>query len=251
MSRLLYVFPCAALLLEGLLLWRLFRRELASRYPLLTVFVLYRFLGDAILFPIHRFRPDWFPAAYWRLETITLFLQFAINSEFFRGVFPQRAPLYNIASKMLKAVALVAVPAFVALGWNQASSVHFVYLHLSPLVEQYFCLAQAILLLAPTCAALYYRVPLGRNLRGLCIGFGIYLLLRSVDFAGLQIFRGFAPWWRLLTPATFIGMIAVWVWAFWEYAPSPVRLGLSENQQWKSEWQYLWNRTIALLRRGA
>jgi len=80
----------------------------------------------------------------------------------------------------------------------------------------------------------------------------MYLLVRSVNVASLQVFRGFVPYWRLLTPMTFIGMIVVWLWAFWEYAPSPQQASLDEDQysQWKTEWQHLWSRTMALLRRA-
>ena len=252
MRPLLYIFPCSAILLEGLLLWRLSKRGLASRYPHLSVFVLYRFFGDAILFPINLYRPDWFAEAYWRLEAITLTLQFLVNWEFFRGFFSRRSTLHDIARKTLLAVAAAALPAFVWLSWSQTSSAPYSYAHFSPAVEQYFCLAQAILLLTPASLVLYYRVPLGRNLRGLCLGFGIYLLARSLDFASLQVFRSFAPYWRLLTPTTFITMMAVWLWAFWGYAPAPEqpRLNKAQRSQWKAEWQDLWRRTMTLLRRG-
>lgn len=230
MHPLLYLFPCSAILLEGLLLWRLSKQGLVSRYPHLTVFVLYRFLGDAALFPINHYKPDWFPVAYWRLEAIALSLQFLVNWEFFRGAFPRCSTLHDIAWKMLLTVELGALPAIVVLSWRQALSVHYLYLHFSPVVEQYLCLAQAILLLTPATVAWYYRVPLGRNLHGLCLGFGMYLLVRSVNVASLQVFRGFAPYWRLLTPTTFIGMIVVWLWAFWEYAPSPEQASLDEDQ---------------------
>ncbi|PYU53196.1 MAG: hypothetical protein DMG48_02895 [Acidobacteria bacterium] len=252
MHPLLYIFPCSALFLEGLLLWRLSKHGLASRYPHLTVFVLFRFLGDLILFPINRYKPDWFAVAYWRLEAVALSLQFLVIWDFFCGVFPRRSALHDIAWKMLLIVELGILPAVLLLGWNQASSVHYLYLHLSPVVEQYLCLAQAILLLTPATIAWYYHVPLGRNLRGLCLGFGIYVLARSVNVASLQVFRGFVSYWRLLTPTTFIGMIAVWLWAFWQYAPSPEQASLGDDQysQWKTEWQHLWSRTMALLRRG-
>ena len=248
----LYIFPCSAILLESLLLWRLSKHGLASRYPHLTVFVLYRLLGDAILFPINRYKPDWFPVAYWRLETITLTLQFLVNWEFFRGVFPRRSTLHEIAWKMLLTVELAALPAIVWLSWNQTSSAPYSYLYFSPAIEQYFCLAQAVLLLTPASVAMYYRVSLGRNLRGLCLGFGIYLLVRSLNFASLQAFRGFAPYWRLLTPTTFIMMIAAWLWAFWDYAPAPEQPTLDDAQhsQWKAEWQHLWRRTMRLRRRS-
>ena len=252
MSLFLYALPCSAVVLEGLLLWRLSRARVCTRYPHLTVFVVFDFLCNVILFPIHRYRPDWFAELYWRIASISLFLRFLVNWEFFRGVFPRRSTLHDIAWKMLLTVELGALPVIVVLSWTQASSAQYLYQYFSPVVEQYFCLAQAILLLTPATVAWYYRVLLGRNLRGLCFGFGVYLLVRSMSFASLQVFRGFVPYWRLLTPMTFIGMIAVWLWAFWEYAPSPERARLDEDQyyQWKAEWQHLWGRTMALLRRG-
>lgn len=252
MDRILYIFPCFAILLEGLLLWRFLRYRLFIRYPHLTVFVVFDLLSNVVLFFIHRFRSEWFGEAYWRIASVSLFLRFLVNWEFFRGVFPRRSTLHDIAWKMLLIVELFTLPLVVLVGWQQASSLPYLYLHFSPAVEQYFCLAQAILLLTPAFVAWYYGVSLGRNLLGLCFGFGGYLFVRSVDFASLQVFRGFAPYWRLLTPSTFIAMIAVWLWAFWEYAPSPEQASLEKTQQsqWKTEWERLWNRTISLLRRG-
>lgn len=252
MSSLLYIVPCAAILLQGLLLVRLWRCGAASRYPHLAVFVLYRFLGDAILFPIYLYKTEWFAVSYWRLETITLTLQFLINWEFFRGVFPRRSALYAVAWKTLLVIEVITVPAIIALSWNQALSLQqLVRLQLSPLVEQYLCLAQAILLLAPVAAALYYRVPMGRNLRGLALGFGVFLLARSVNFASLQVFPGFALYWRWLTPATFIAMIAIWLWAFWNYSPRP-QPGRSAEEASPREagWRHLRNRIIVLSQRG-
>jgi hypothetical protein len=252
MHPFLYLFPCLAILLEGLLLWRLSKHRLWICYPHLTVFVVFDFLSNIVLFPIYRYKPDWFAEVYWRIASISLFLRFLVNWEFFRGVFPRRSTLHDIGWKMLLTVELAAVPAFALVSWRQASSLPYLYLHSSPIVEQYFCLAQTAFLLTPAIVAWYYRIPLGRNLRGLCLGFGIYLLMRTVNFASLQAFRGFLTYWRLLTPTMFIAMIAVWLWAFWEFAPSPepTSLGEAQNSQWKKEWQHLWIKTMAVLRRG-
>lgn len=251
MRLFVYVLPSSAVLLEGLLLWRFSKRRLWSRYPHVAVFVVFDLLCNITLFPVYRYKQDLFAEVYWRIAAISLFLRFLINWEFFRGLFG-RSTLRDIAWKVLLTVELGALPAVLVLGWSQATSIHYLYLHLPPVVEQYFCLAQAILLLTPAAVAWYYRIQLGRNLRGLCLGFGIYLLVRSVNFASLQVFHGFAPYWRLLTPTTFIIMIAVWLWAFWEYDPRQEQASPDEAQysQWKSEWQHLWNRTMALLRRG-
>jgi hypothetical protein len=244
MHALLYVFPYSAILLEGLLLWRLIRHGQCIRYPHVTLFVAFDLLSNIVLFLIDRSRPAWFADAYWRIASISLFLRFLVNWEFFRGVFPRRSTLHDIASRIVVTVVLSTLPAIGFLGWKQASSLPYVYLHFSPAVEQYVSLGQAVLLLAAAAIAWYYRIPLGKNLRGLSLGFGIFLLLRVVNFASLQVFRGFGSYWRVLTPMTFIGMVAIWLWAFWQFAPSPERWSMDEisHTQWKTEWQQLWVR---------
>lgn len=251
MRPFLYAFPCSAVVLSSLLLWRLAKRRSWSCYPYLTVFIAYRLVADVALFPIHRFQPSWFAAVYWQLETVTLVMQFFVNWEFFRGVFRQHPTTRRIARTLLLAAEVGILPAVALLSWSQLSLFRNVHLPLSPVVEQYVCLSQASLLLIPAAVAWYYGVPLHRNLRGLCLGFGLYLLVRAVNFASLQAFHGFASYWRMLTPMTFIIMIAVWLWAFWEGgAPTSENLDEALHSSWKSEWQFLWSRAMTRLRRG-
>lgn len=248
----LYALPCAAILLEGLLLWRFLKNRFWHRYPYLVSFVLFDFFCNITLFPVNRYKPEWFAGVYWRIESISLFFRLFVNWEFFRGVVGRRSALHDIGWKVLLAVELIALPTVLVLGWSQVSPIHFSFQHLSPLVEQYFSLAQAVLLLTPAAVAWYYCLPWGQNMRGLGFGFGVFLLVRAVNFASLQAFRGFFPYWQLLTPISFIAMIAIWLWAFWEYAPSPELATADETQsdRWKAEWQRLWTRTMRRLGRG-
>lgn len=235
----LLLLPSSALLLEGLLLWRLSRHRLAAAYPYLTVFVAYDFLSNLVLFPVNYYKLVWFAGVYWRLESISIFLRFLIAWEFFRAIFAQRSALRDVAWKVLVIVELGVLPAILLLSWRQTSSLQYLYLRRFAAVEQYFSLAQALVLLAAAAVALYYRLPLNRNLRGLGFGFGIYLLVRAVNFASVQIFHQFFSYLRLLTPFTLIGMIAVWLWAFWDRPAVQERLGAYEPQNTKrsKDWQ--------------
>ena len=222
------------------------------RYPYVVLFVAYDLFGNLVLFPISRFKADWFATAYWQIAWISLFLRFLINWEFFRGIFGRQSTLYEVGYKALIVVELIGLPAIVLLGWSQSSAVRYIYLPLSPVVEQYFSLAQALLLLTPAAVARYYGLALGRNVRGLGFGFGLYALVRAMNFASLQAFRGFVPYWRFLVPASLIAMMVIWLWGFWECAPSPELRALDEEQsyQWKIEWRRLWVKTTGLLRGG-
>lgn len=211
----LLALPMSALVLEGLLLWRLSKHRLWQGYPYLTVFVVYDSLSNLVLFPVNRFKPDWFAGVYWRIESISIFLRFLIAWEFFRAIFVERSTLRDLAWRVLLTVEIAALPAMLILSWGQESSLQHHLLRSFSVVEQYFSLAQVAVLLVPAAVAWYYRIPLNRNLWGLGFGFGIYLLVRAVNFASIQVFHKFFPYLRLLAPLTLIGMLAVWLWAFW------------------------------------
>jgi hypothetical protein len=234
MEILFYTLPCSGTLLEALVLWRLSKRRLWCRYPYLTAFVLYTFLRDAILFPINRYRPDEFAEVYWRTETISLFFRFFLNWEFFRSTFPRNSILQDISWKALLTVEAVVLPAILLLSWSQAFSSPYHYLYLSPVFAQYLSLAQAFLLLAPASVAWYYGVPLDRNMRGLGLGFGVFLSVSAINFGSLQFFSGFYPYARFLSPVASVGMIAVWLWAFWNSRALP---GLSRTRPEPSEYR--------------
>jgi hypothetical protein len=221
MKILFYTLPCSGTLLEALVLWRLSKHRLGCRFPYLAAFVFYTFLRDAILFPINRYRPDEFAEVYWRTETISLFFRFFLNWEFLRGIFPRDSILQDIAWKVLLTVEAVVLPAILSLSWSQVSSSPYHHLYLSPVFAQYLSLAQAFLLLAPASVAWYYGFPLDRNMRGLGLGFGVFLSVSAINFGSLQFFSRFYPYARFLSPVASIGMIAVWLWAFWDYRASP------------------------------
>lgn len=250
MRPILYILPCSAVLVEVLVLWRVSKGRMWYRYPYVALYVGFDLIGNILLFPISRYKPDWFAAAFWGGQSVSMFLRFLVNWEFFRGIFGRPSVLRDIGYKVLAAVELIGLPAILYLGWSQESSVHYVYLHVSPVVEQYLSVVQALLLLTPAAVARYYSLTLGRNVRGLGLGFGLYVLVRAMNFASLQAFRGFVPYWRFLAPASLIAMMVVWLWGFWDYAPSPQLSALDEEQshQWKAEWRRLCAKTTGLLR---
>ena len=246
-----YTLPGLGVALEGALLWRLKKLRL-GRYPYLGGFVFYDFVRCFILFTVTYFRWESYRLTYWSTEIVSLFLRFLVIWEVARSLFSRSPVVKRVAWRMLFAIELVLLPTILALGWSQASLVHYVYKIISPLFEQYLSLGQALLLLALAAVTRYYGIPFGRNLRGLTFGFGMYLSLCAINFASLQVFRGFFPYWQLLSPMTFIAMIAVWLWAFWEYSPSPERVSIDEAQcaQWNGAWNHAWITTMKAVRRG-
>jgi hypothetical protein len=249
MSFILYVIGCLGVLVEGLLLWRLARRRLWSRYPYFSAFVVYDIVRTIFLLHAAYYQREWFAAAYWRTEIVSGFLRFLVIWEVLRSVFPRNSVLRKLTWRVAASLMLFLLPSVVALSYDQALFEHYLYPYLSPVLEQYISLLQAIFLLVPVAVAVFYGTALGRNLRGLVFGFGTYLSVCAANFASLQAWPGFFPVWRFLFPLTYIGMTAVWLWAFWEYAPSRELAGAGREDCTPSggEWRRMWTSTMKLL----
>jgi hypothetical protein len=213
MSFFMYAFTCSTILLEALLLWRLSIRKSAYRYPFLTAYILYVLFRDFGLLLIFHYTPSRLIGIFWQTETVSLFLRFLVNWEFIRNVFPRDSVLHGIAWKSLLAVEFVALPCVLWLISRQAISSAHTHRLLS--FEQYLSLCQAVILLVPAVVAWYYRVAVGRHMRGICLGFGTYVSVSAINFASLDVFRSFFRYGRFLAPITFIAMIVIWLCTFW------------------------------------
>lgn len=236
-----YVISAIGILVEGLLVWRLLNDRLLNRYPYFSAFILCDLVCNLALISVASLRQEWFRFSSGTALAVSALTGLLIIWEVARVLFPPDSTLRRLAQSTLLALAAFGLPAILALAWSQANSIHFSYRYVPPVFEQYLTLAQAILLLAIAAIARYYALPLGRNLRSLVFGFGLYLLLNAINFASLQIIHGFLPYWQLLSPALYIGLLAFWLWSFWEYAPAPsrttaVRDSLESREQWKQAW---------------
>lgn len=99
---------------------------------------------------------------------------------------------------------------------RNASSLRFIAL------ERDFRLIQTALLLGMTAAVFYFGLPLGRNLGGMLVGYGVYVASNLVT---LTLESHFSTWfetaWSFLQPILYCAAITIYLWALWRYSPPP------------------------------
>lgn len=246
-----FAVSATAALLEALLLWRLLGHGLLRRYPYFSAFVFYNLFCTLVAVAVDAFHPEWFAWTYWTAEVISIFLRFIVIWEIVRALFSPASALRRLTRSVLLAIGAFALPAIVTLAWTQTNLMHFAYRYVPPVFEQYLSLAQAALLLAIAVVARYYALPLGRNVRGLVFGLGLYLTLYAMNFASLQFVQGFLPYWQLLSPAMYIALTAFWLWSFWEYAPAPAQeSAVPDPLESRKQWNQAWLTATSIMRRG-
>jgi hypothetical protein len=215
--------------LEALLVWRLWFGKTAHQFPCLCGFICYDMVRTPALLLVHHFWLAEFSSLYMATEVSTQLWQFLVFCEIVRSVFLPHAGLRRIAWNAFLVVEGLALPAVLGLMLGQMS-IAFSGRSVAYVFEQYASLFQALPLLALAALARYYRVPLGRNVRGVVFSLGPNLLINALAFASYQIVHDMKVVHNLeLVPAmTFTGMIAAWLWALWQYSPS-TRLSASHD----------------------
>jgi hypothetical protein len=250
MSDAAYVILLLSVALEVCLLWRLSRRQLWRRYIYFLSYVLYQLIVmDFLLFGVWRLAPALYRDFYWNAETLSAALRFLLVWEIFRHTFPRGSTLNRIASNAMALLSLGLGLFSVCVLWGFQAYSHFHSPY--PALERGFGLAQALLTLGILFLARYYGVAFGRNLWGIAVGFGAYVSISTVNFAAIDLYHSFLPYWQVLVPLSFTGMLAVWTWAVWTYGPNPTPAVADEREQavelgW---WMERWARTLSTVRK--
>lgn len=240
-----YIAPATGVLVEGLLVWRLAKNGMFSRYPYLTAFVLYNLGCTLLLVGIIVLLPMWFASSDRAAELLSTFLRLLVIWEIMRNIFSPNSTARDFALKFLTWAGVIILPILVVLCRRQASLSRFRYTLIPPAFEQYFTLSQALVLSGIALIAGYYGIQMGRNIRGLTVGFGIYLLAYATNFLALQAVGSFLRYWQFLSPVFYIGLLLVWLWAFWDYAPNPdLKPVYSPNdREIRRQWEQVRNTT--------
>jgi hypothetical protein len=173
----------AGISLEALLIFRIWRTRNVRVYPLFFSYVTFILVQEILSYLVAQLRPTFYPGFYWSTEFIGVFAGCAVVMEFaWVGLAecPGVAKLARVAliatfSLTVGKVLLTAMQG--ALGWPVSLVVQ---------LERDMRFVQIAAILSLLLLFLRYRVPLSRNLRGIIIGYGLFLAINIVNLTYLE-----------------------------------------------------------------
>ncbi len=228
----LIIWGCG-IFLEALVLFRGLRAKLFSRYPNFYIYVLSLFLSDGVLFYVYFFARGSYEKWSWYGGFILLFLGCGILLEIFRHVlspYPGAERIARIAGFVL----LGAVLCF-ALVYPMVAPNVSVARNLFVRLQRDFLTVQSILLLGLLQVISYYSIGMGRNLKGMILGYGQAL---GVTLIGLALRAYVGPHlqsvWSLIQQLSYLAALAIWLVNLWSYCVNPVpesKIGVDEDYE--------------------
>ena len=244
-----YLIFFLGVFLEAVLLWRLLRDKLWKRYPFFSFYVAYVVCQSLSVFAILRLVPGAYAAWFWGTGIVHLCLRFLVIWEVFRHTFPKPSPLRRLVSRQLTLATLALITVLTGMLWaiETYGKSHSVYLAM----ERSFGFVQAVLILAILIVARYYHLPIGRNIWGIAVAFGMYSSLSTAVSAFVDLMHSYFPYWQLLAPLSFVAMLGMWTWAVWVYAPNEAAAGgeMLDPANDLRRWTEDWGRTVSTVRK--
>jgi hypothetical protein len=203
-------------LFEAAIIWRAVRTRLFAQFPVFFAYIVF-VLGQSVLrFCVNRWVYSLYSPVYWSTEFLALVLGGCVVFEVYR----QALKPYPGTAKMARNVLLFLVTLTLARAlnaffvnpdtWGNATGLQ------TELALRTF---QAIAIFALISLFLAYSIPFGRNLRGILLGYSLFvgervLCLAFVGEAG----KGF---WFYAYSASYIAALGVWLTHLWAPAPLP------------------------------
>ena len=210
------------ILLEGLLLLRGFRGKTLAKYPFFFAYIAFA-LADDVLGYMQYWFAGWGSYAkwFWVGEFLALIVGCGIILEIFRCVLSPYPGAERFARTAGFSV-FVAIAGFA-----------LIYPHTMPALspggtmfelERDLRTVQAIFLVGLFGVIRYYGIPIGKNMRGMSLGYGLNVAALLV---GLTI-RSYAgvplpgTWNVIMQQASYGAAVLIWSTSLWSYHPNPV-----------------------------
>lgn len=214
-----YLIWWCGIALESLVLFRGLQKRRSARYPFFYLYTASVLLFSVPLYFLYFGHSASYPAWYWTQQFITLITGYGVLLEIFHHVLSAWPGPERIARAVGMGVFVVVfgfsvLYPLITSKWSTAETiVEF---------ERDLRTVQSVLLLAILGVISYYGLPIGRNMRGMIIGYGLYI---GASLSALAIRSHAGPssylaWYRVQALSFNIAAL-IWVITLWSYEPNP------------------------------
>jgi hypothetical protein len=204
--------------LEVLLLVRAFRGRLATHYPVFYGYLIFVLSQSPLRFYFYRWEPRLYSPVYWITEFLGVVAGCAVMFEICRVSLAAYPGTARLARNLLAIGFVLACTNAAVAASNDAHR----WIATCVNLERDVRIVQALTILALVALFLLYAIPFGRNLRGILIGYGLFIGLSVIQLAFVSVMGNMSS--KILSylhPVSYAIALSVWVGHLWSYRSNP------------------------------
>ena len=213
------LFWVTGLVLESILLVRALLGNSLKYYSLFYLYLISVLLPSACLFAIYHLWPNFYAPAYWFTQFLNILLGCALVWQVYKVALAQYPGAARMARNVLAFLFILAFTRIFVKAWN---SPNWIPGRTTLETERDLRIVQLVLLIGFVGLFASYAIPLGRNLKGIIYGYGLFTAT-SVAHLTLRDYLGdsFQRAWQYIQPICYLAVLVVWCLTLWSYAPIP------------------------------
>lgn len=228
--------------LEAVILCRALVTRILAKYPYFYAYVLCIFVVDLTRFFVYTRHPLNFRDVYWSTQFLTIAMAYGVMLEILRHMLKRYPGAGRFADPLLwlsfaSVVTYLTYKSVSVRNWSAAQT--------GFQLERDLRTVQAFVILGILLIVSHYGIELGKNLKGMILGYGVYLGIHIMELAS-QTYMGprYDASWRAISPyLTFIPM-TIWIATLWSYHPPPAVAIITHTE---GDYESLARRTKAMI----
>jgi len=208
----------ACISLEAVLLLRSVP-SMFKRFPIFYCYIACVLLKDISAIPVYKTFPGTYASFYWTTTILTAILGYGVILEIYGRSLERFAGVARFVRIVLLGM-LILVAARASLEFFGASPTPLA--SSAALLERDLRTLQAILLAALLAIFTFYRIPIGKNLRGIMLGYTLYIGVRVLELtAYTQLSKVDGVFVSKIEPVSYLICLGIWTGALWSRSPEP------------------------------
>jgi hypothetical protein len=230
-----YITGWLCIALQVLLVYRAFIGKTVRVYPIFFTYTAYLLAAHVIGLTVTWGTKGAYSAYYWTTEAVTTVLGVGVTWEIHRRVLARYPGVRRLACMLL--IVIFGIVVIISTAGHDEGVVSTLTSRLV-VAERDLRTVQAIVLLILFSLVAYYGIPLGRNVRGVAIGYGFGIATAVLNLSLAHYFgTAFYPIWRYGRPLEYLAALGIWCVALWAYQPdpTPLKAEIEEDYEWVSE----------------
>lgn len=214
-----------ALALESVLLLRAVQGNFLKHYRFFYLYLGCVLIRDISLMPVYYLWPKIYQYAYWYSQFLTVLVGCGVVWEVYKVALSRYPGAARMARNVLPFLFIFSISRIFVKVWN---SPNWVPGKTTLETERDLRIVQIALLIGLVLLFAYYAISLGRNLKGIICGFGMFVGT-SVLHLTLRDYLGdsFQHLWQYIQPIAYILVLLIWCATLWSYREAPEAEGES------------------------